>query len=125
MTYADNIIPVFYKDVADQIRSGWDAGTSAYENWGEENIPAETGQCAVTALLVQKIFGGILKRALVNGVSHYWNEIHGETVDLTRAQFTLPLTVENETERERSYVLSFPITQERYDRLSHQIHEPL
>lgn len=121
MTNADNIIPVFYQDFAEHVRAGWGADTSAYESWGAEGVPVESGQCAVTALLVQETYGGILKRALVNGVSHYWNEIDGETIDLTRAQFTLPLTVEDEAERERSYVISFPVTQERYERLSSRI----
>ncbi len=89
--------------------------------WGAEGVPAESGQCAVTALLVQSAYGGILKRALVNGISHYWNEIDGETVDFTRAQFTLPLTFEDEAERNREYVLSFPITQERYSILNTNI----
>lgn len=121
MTYANNIIPEKYHDFAEAVKKGWSADTSAYETWGAEGVPAESGQCAVTALLVQRTYGGILKRALVNGISHYWNEIDGETVDLTRAQFTLPLTFEDETERNREYVLSFPITQERYSILNNNI----
>lgn len=91
ITYASNIIPKQYQEVAQRIRTGWIADTSAYEGWSKEGVPAESGQCAITALLVQEIYGGVLNRALVNGESHYWNEINGEAVDLTRAQFTVPL----------------------------------
>lgn len=121
MTYASNIIPEQYQEVAQRIRTGWTADTSAYEGWVNEGVPAESGQCAITALFIQEIYGGVLKRALVNGESHYWNEINDETVDLTRAQFASPLVFEEETEREKEYVLSFPTTQERYSKMVRNI----
>ena len=49
------------------------------------------------ALIVQDILGGELRRALVNGESHYWNQLDdGTVIDLTRSQFTTPLTIEDE-----------------------------
>ncbi len=81
----------------------WSADTSADpDGWSPEN-PA-WGQCAVTALVVQDRFGGI-------------------EIDLTRQQFATWVPDE-EGERERSYVLSFPDTRARYDRLVCALEEP-
>lgn len=92
----------------------WSQETTAYENWSPSL--GEAGQCAVTALLVQDAYGGTLRRALVNGESHYWNYIPGlGHVDLTRKQFTAPVTIEGEMERERDYLLSNPATVQRYE----------
>ena len=44
-----------------------------------------TGQCAVTALLIQDILGGEI--VLCNRLNHYYNRINGEDLDLTRSQF--------------------------------------
>lgn len=119
--FASNIIPSEFHNFYQEVATAWDASTSAYDQWGEDGVPVETGQCAVTALLLQEKFGGTLMRANVNGNSHYWNLIHGETVDFTRGQFTLPLTVTEEAERDRSYVLSFPITVTRYELLKSRL----
>lgn len=78
---------------------------------------------AVTALIIQDLFGGELKRTMANGVSHYYNSIAGEDVDLTRAQFDEPLVFEEPAVRERAYVLSFPATVDRYNRLLNRLLE--
>lgn len=119
MTRSENIVPEDFKDIERAARNAWGADTSADGAWRPET--PELGQCAVTALLVQDAYGGVLKRALVNGVSHYWNEVDGQIVDLTRAQFEKPLFIEDELERERDYVLSFPITAERYTLLKDRV----
>lgn len=98
----------------------WCRETSADpEGWTPEN-PA-WGQCAVTALVVQDELGGTLRRAVVNGVSHYWNLLpDGRHLDLTLWQFKRPLTYDPDVfgeEREREYVLSFPDTAKRYELL--------
>ena len=100
------------------IQYAWYRGTSSDpENWTPEN-PA-WGQCAVTALIVQDLLGGILLRAKVNGVSHYWNVLDtGEKIDLTIAQFGDKVILnEVPVERSREYVLSFPDTKRRYELL--------
>lgn len=113
MTKAENIVPEAYRDIERALRQAWGADTTSTENWSEE-LPEE-GQCAVTALIVQYGYGGTLRRAIVNGESHYWNEIDGVTVDLTRSQFNEPLLAGDSVERERDYVLSFPDTAKRYE----------
>lgn len=53
--------------------------------WTEDN-PAK-GQCGVTALVVNDIFGGeILKTELPNGW-HFYNSIDGKRYDFTKSQF--------------------------------------
>lgn len=58
------------------------------------NIPRSTGQCAVSALIVQVQFGGELTSARVCDESHWFNRIvQGDTVfdvDVTGDQFGLP-----------------------------------
>jgi len=66
------------------------ASPACQKDWSPEN-PA-SGQCAVSALVVQDLLGGTLVRGVVVGYgSHYWNEIpDGEgvrTYDPTRIQF--------------------------------------
>jgi hypothetical protein len=113
MAKAENIIPADFEDIARAVRQAWGADTSSFEGWTEDN--PEQGQCAVVALLVQYGYGGVLRRAIINGESHYWNEIDGVTVDLTRSQFHEPLIAGDSVERERDYVLSFPDTAKRYE----------
>jgi hypothetical protein len=51
------------------------------------------GQCAVTALIVHDLLGGVLLEAEVHHADgshqgyHYWNRFAGVDVDLTRRQF--------------------------------------
>jgi hypothetical protein len=84
--------------------------------WSADN-PA-WGQCAVTALIVQDHCGGELLHGTVCGQSHYWNRLDsGREVDLTMAQFEGQGRPANAERRERDYVLSFPDTRKRYQRL--------
>ena len=86
------------------------------------------GHCAVVALLAQDMFGGKLIRVDLTHVpkfahmrSHYLNDLgSGQGEDFTAAQFGpqyLPHELKSET-RERSYVLSYPETMERYQLLA-------
>jgi hypothetical protein len=100
------------------LEQAWAAETSYEPNrWTSKN-PA-WGQCAVSALVVQDHFGGELLHGLVAGHEHYWNRIRGgREVDLTQHQFPqdagAPSKVDVQT---REFVLSFPATRRRYDRL--------
>jgi hypothetical protein len=95
------------------IRACWSARTSSIDDWSP--AVASRGQCAVTALLIQELFGGELLRAVVADESHYWNRLPDQTeLDLTRDQFDRFDISGSVVERDRSYVLSFPDTAERY-----------
>ena len=98
--------------LAEAIRRSWSGETSAEAAWVADR--PSVGQCAVTALVVQDYLGGDLVRAIVGGVSHYWNRLpDGTTVDLTRDQFTSFQPVDIGL-RAREYVMSFPETTLRY-----------
>ena len=100
------------------IRRSWGPDTSADSGWSA-SCPAK-GQCAVTALVVQDYLGGQLLRAGIGGVSHYWNAVQDEELDLTRQQFP-DFTPEGTCGRTREYVLSFPGTARRYGTLRERV----
>src|SRR5690242_14988757 len=87
------------------LRGAWRADPSSDPaRWSAEN-PA-WGQCAVTSLLVQDLFGGQLLRAEVDGISHYWLRLEdGSEIDLTREQFGADVSVGGGEPRDRDYVL--------------------
>lgn len=97
-----------------QLEEVWDKGTSATPERWEAHRPS-TGQCAVTALVVQDRFGGMLVRSVNEGDSHYWNRLpDGTEVDLTRDQFNGWEPTEPVVVRERSYVSGHDATLRRY-----------
>lgn len=100
------------------------------DEWSEEN-PAR-GQCAVTALVVQDLLGGIIVRSVVGDEVHYWNELlpDGTHVDLTREQFpSYPVDLVRRdmdaAPRDRAELLANADTKKRYlilrDRLTRQL----
>lgn len=136
------------------IEGSWDASTSADpDNWDDDN-PAY-GQCAVTALVVQELMGGdiVWRDAVIDDpaekddyfdeddhVSHYFNEIDGETIDLTRQQFpdetryiedqdAVDAKLEQDDGEDfdslRDYVLSYEPTFHRYRQLKADVFEDL
>ena len=71
----------------ERLQRAWSSRTAS--TWSADN-PAR-GQCSVTALAVQRMFGGeILKTATRHG-PHFYNRIGGERRDFTAAQFDAPV----------------------------------
>ena len=99
------------------VRGAWRAETSIAPNdWCVSN-PA-VGQCAVTALVFQDLFGGELLRGRILGGTHYWNRLpSGQEIDLTAEQFEFGPVVSDIELCSRAYVLSYPATNSRYRRL--------
>lgn len=108
----------------------WTRETSSDPDWSPEN-PA-LGQCAVTACVVQDVIGGDIvwcDVALPGGktVSHYFNRVNGQDVDLTRQQFPQGAVVPEGQPKTRGhattrdYVLSFDATRQRYDTLAAKV----
>ncbi|MEN0041740.1 MAG: hypothetical protein AAF764_10465 [Pseudomonadota bacterium] len=64
--------------------------------WLPDNPAA--GQCNVTAVVVQDIFGGELLRTRLEGFEshHYYNHIGGRRIDLTDSQFDGPIPYDDE-----------------------------
>lgn len=89
------------------LERSWTRFTSAdIENWTPSR--PSTGQCAVSALIVQEHMGGRIMRApLRGGGSHYWNVLaDGRELDVTADQFdnaTPPIS--DEPEERTSYDL--------------------
>lgn len=105
------------EDLRCRLRYAWRADTSVVpDQWSPDN-PA-FGQCAVTALIVQDLFGGDLLRGHFAGGTHYWNRLpSGQEVDLTSDQFEADLIMSDIEWRSREHVLSYPSTSARYHRL--------
>ena len=53
------------------------------------------GQCSVTSLVVQDLFGGEIAKTKLGGAWHFYNLINEERVDLTACQFDGPITYED------------------------------
>lgn len=45
------------------------------------------GQCSVTAIVIQEVYGGKILKTPVDGQWHFYNRIHGQRYDFTRQQF--------------------------------------
>ena len=55
--------------------------------WNDDN--KTLGHCAIVALIINDYFGGYICKIKVNNISHYFNLIDGEIVDLTSEQFKI------------------------------------
>ena len=78
------------KKIQMALACSWSLETAA--QWRPEN-PA-LGQCNVTALIVQELFGGkLLKTRLPEG-EHFYNFIDGQPYDFTDRQFLSEITYE-------------------------------
>jgi hypothetical protein len=122
-------------------RSGWDADTSndarfyLRDQGHHARMHPETGQCAVTCLVVQDELGGELLRvemppgsissvygAQAGAGGHYFNRLpDGRVVDLTRGQFDSWKPVGPSEVRTREYLLSSPDTAARYALLRERV----
>jgi hypothetical protein len=104
-------------DLSKALARSWNRNTS-YDpsGWSEDN--AAWGQCAVSALIVQDFLGGSLLVGEVNGVEHYWNLLpDNRDLDLTRHQFGSIQSLKGPFHAQRDFMLSFPDTRKRYERL--------
>lgn len=104
------------EEVIDIIKKSWSIDTcypGCINEWSKDN--PSVGQCAVTTLLVNDFFGGKIMRCMCNGISHYYNMVNNEIIDLTVDQFKgeIPNYEESE-ERSREYLLSNLDTKARY-----------
>lgn len=83
------------------------------DSWNDTN--PSIGQCAITVLVVNDFLGGKIMRTMCGGISHYYNLINNEVIDLTVDQFDgeIPNYSLGE-ERTRDYLLSSSDTKNRY-----------
>ena len=103
-------------------RNGWKKDTSYWpDRWLAER--PSTGQCAVTALLIQDFFGGDIVEATTDtGDTHFFNYIPGlGSVDLTDDQFDPQVEIHFRGVAVRHEMLSFPGTVRRYNLLKRAV----
>lgn len=117
------------------VKQAWGKETSSDpDNWSIEN-PA-WGQCAVTSLVINDYLGGKLvwaEAVMPDGkkISHYFNNINNIEYDLTRCQFPegtqIPIGADKAKSfaTTRDYVISFPVTQKRYETLKKKVEDIL
>jgi len=126
--------PISINQLEKILEKCWTKETSLdSENWIPEN--PSWGQCAVTACIVNDYFGGKIVWANVNmlgqDISHYFNNIDGKEIDLTRKQFSPETAVPQGIDKTkkfqttRDYVLSFEKTAERYALLKSRVEKEM
>jgi hypothetical protein len=74
-----------------ELRAAWSAQSSS--SWTPGN-PAK-GQCSVTSLIVQDVFGGEILSTQTPGGTHFYNSINGVRWDFTVSQFAAPIPFED------------------------------
>ena len=88
------------KRIYEALIKSWSIKTSS--KWTIEN-PAK-GQCGVTALVAQDIYGGEIKKTKVREVWHFYNCIAGQRFDFTETQFNERLNyLDAESNREEAF----------------------
>ncbi len=100
--------------VQETLAKSWSIKSSS--KYTNEN-PAK-GQCSVTALVLQTIYGGAILKTSVNGAWHFYNRIEGEIYDLSLSQFEQPPQFDNiPSSREEAFN---DTSEEQYGHLLHQ-----
>ena len=80
--------------------SAWSLNSSP--SWSPEN-PAK-GQCSVTSLVVQDLFGGDIVTTQTKGGTHFYNLIDGKRYDLTKSQFDYDISFDDmPSDREEAF----------------------
>lgn len=81
------------------------------EKWNEHN--KYFGMCAITALFINDYYGGDIGKIYVNNISHYFNIVNNEIIDLTAKQFNNKIEYIDYEIKNRTDILNED-TQKRY-----------
>ena len=105
-----------FDELKELLLNSWSKETCSLglrDSWTVDN--PSLGQCAITALVINDMFGGKIMRCMASSGSHYYNMIDDNLIDLTVEQFQgeIPLYDEGE-ERTREYLLGNEDTKNRY-----------
>ena len=92
------------------------------DRWNESN--KTLGMCAITSLVVNDYFGGEIAKTKVGGISHYFNLIHNQIVDLTKEQFAKEINYEDYKIIDREKILTED-TNNRYQILKNKVEKKL
>ena len=103
------------------LAASWTAQTaSPLVAWSPSN--PSSGQCAVSALVLQDYCGGEICRCVVAGTPHYFNHIDGQVVDSTAGQFgAVVINYDTATVRSRQRILRHADTRQRYELLKERV----
>ena len=82
-----------YKKTLSALKKSWCLESSSIYDKKNPSI----GQCSVTAIVLQREFGGIILKTQTNGVWHYYNKINDEVYDFTSSQFSEKIQYQNIT----------------------------
>lgn len=104
------------KELERIIKLSWTKETSypfSRKDWSIIN--PSLGQCAVTALIVNDFMGGKIMNCMCEDISHYYNVVNDEIIDLTVEQFKGRIPdYKNGVEKSNDYLLSNQDTKKRY-----------
>ena len=101
-----------------QIKQSWTKETAhpAYQaKWSSDN--PSTGQCLVTALLIQELKGGEIASCKVGRYSHFVNIINEQIEDYTVEQFKMPVEYKKIAVKDRKTLLKNKDILKRYEAL--------
>lgn len=90
--------------------------------WNENNKCF--GMCAITSLIINDYFGGDICKIYVDEISHYFNLINNEIVDLTASQFNHEIEYKDYQIVDRECVLTED-TKKRYNTLKERLTKKL
>ena len=85
------------------------------DDWNDNN--KTLGHCAIVSLIVNDYFGGDIYKIKVDGISHYFNYIDNNIIDLTSSQFDCDIDYSDKKNVDREYILSDKDTSFRYNLL--------
>lgn len=85
------------------------------DEWNSDN--KTLGHCAIVSLIVNDYLGGDIYKIKVDGISHYFNFINNEIVDLTSSQFNTDIDYSDKVLKDRESILSDKDTFYRYNLL--------
>lgn len=88
------------------------------DKWNENNKCF--GMCAITSLIINDYFGGDICKIYVNNISHYFNLIDGNIIDLTSSQFGFPIDYADLEIVDREKILTDD-TKQRYNILKQRL----
>lgn len=90
------------------------------DNWNEKN--KYFGMCAITSLIVNDYLGGEICKVYVDEISHYFNLLNDEIIDLTAKQFENSVNYSNYKIVKRDDILTED-TKKRYDLLKKRLED--
>lgn len=110
----------FVVKICNALSTNWSGETSYCDDWSPSN--PSSGQCAVSALVLQDYCGGEICRCVVAGTPHYFNRIDDQVVDSTAGQFGGPaIDYSASTMRSRQRILHHADTRQRYELLKGRV----